>query len=308
MIAATRNERLALAAHHYYIEQHSQEEVARLLSTSRSNVSRLLDAAREEGIVRFVIDYPLQRHHALERALTSRFGIGDITVVTQQDTMQAIGQAAARWLLDHVENGHRIAIGWGLSVETTINNVHTNEAMDVEVVQIGGDLTVAPAASGHELVTRLARALGGHHRFLHAPALVDSEQAAAGLRSDPLIQEELERARAADIALVGIGVPGVGFAEQVIVNSYNGVTAPQAVVAARLFDKDGVEIPGPLSRRVIAIDAADLKTIPCVVGIARGARKAAAIAAALSGRLINVLICDQDAASAVLDTEEETHG
>lgn len=302
LIDVMRTERLALAAHHYYVEGLSQNEVSKLLNTSRSNVSRMLDAAREEGIVRFIIDYPLKRHRAMEQELTTRFGIGDVTVVvTQHDSMQAIGQAAARWLLEHLDHGQLIAIGWGRSVEATIDNLHSNEPLDVEVVQIGGDLTVAPAASGHELVTRLARTLGGRHRFLHAPALVESTEAAAGLRRDPSIQEALEKARSADVALLGIGVPGVGFAERFIADSYEGPAIPKSVVAARLFDDTGTEVRGPLADQVISIEAADLKKIPSTVGVARGAAKGEAIAAALAGRLVNVLICDSDAAAAVLD-------
>lgn len=68
-VTLERRIRLAEAAQRYYVDGWSQDAVADLLGTSRSNVSRLLDTARREGVVRFIIDHPLRRHDALEDAM-----------------------------------------------------------------------------------------------------------------------------------------------------------------------------------------------------------------------------------------------
>lgn len=298
-----RRIRLAEAAQRYYVEGWSQDEVAELLKTSRSNVSRLLDAARKEGVVRFVIDHPLRRHPALESALTDRFAIRNAIVVTGSDhSLDLVGRTAAGALLEEIEDGTTVAIGWGRTVEAVIDSIESEHPRDVEVVQVGGDLTMAPAASGHELVKRLADRLGGRHRFLHAPALVATETVAAELLDDEHIGNGLALAAGASVALIGIGVPGVGFAEKAISDSYTGEHRPAAVVCARLVDEHGDELPGPLSRRVIAIGLDVLRKIPQTIGVAAGAPKGPAIAAALNGGMIDTLICDQAAAAAALDT------
>lgn len=301
--ALERRIRLAEAAHRYYVDEWSQDQVAELLGTSRSNVSRLLETARREGIVRFVIDHPLQRHGALEAALGDRFALKEAVVVAgTESALDLVGRVGATTLLENLRG--TLAIGWGRSVEAVISHALADAPLDVEIVQVGGDLTMAPAASGHELVRRLAQQLGGRHRFLHAPALVGSEATATELLSDPHIGDALERARRADTALVGIGIPGVGFAEKAVADSYTGRQTPAAVISARLVDAAGTELEGPLSRRVIAISLDDLRAIPQVIGVAAGAEKGAAIAAALRGRLIDTLVCDQSAAAAALDTME----
>jgi len=300
----SRRGRLAEAAERYYIEGWSQDRIAHHLGTSRSNVSRLLDAARREGVIRFVIDHPLRRHGSLEQELVERFGIREaIVLVAGGDTLTSVGHLAAEWLVGHVGDGDRVAIGWGRSVEATVRNVAVEEPRDIEVVQVGGDLTMAPAASGHELVRMLAEALGGRHRFLHAPALVEDEAVAEELLSDPRIRTELEFARSASIALVGIGIPGEGFAERAIAAGYQGSMKPEAVICARLIDQDGEELQGPLSRRVVALSLDQLRAIPCVVGVAAGVAKGQAIAASLTGGLLDVLVCDQSAAAAALHGE-----
>ncbi len=296
-----RRIRLAEAAQRYYVDGLSQDAVADLLGTSRSNVSRLLDTARREGVVRFVVDHPLQRHHALEDELRTAFGVGEPMVLAGADpTLDLVGLTAARRLIESLEAADRVAIGWGRTVEAVIRNVTVDHPLNIEVVQVGGDLTMAPAASGHELVRRLAEAIGGRNRFLHAPAILESESVAAELRSDPRIAAELDLARNADVALVGIGIPGIGFAEKTAADSYEGTQSPAAVVCARLIDDFGSELEGPLSERVVAVGLDDLRAIQTVFGVAAGSDKGRSIAAALRGSLIDVLICDQPAAAAAL--------
>jgi DNA-binding transcriptional regulator LsrR (DeoR family) len=297
-----RRIRLAEAAQRYYVDGWSQDEVAELLGTSRSNVSRLLEAARKEGVVRFVIDHPLRRHADLEAGLQGVFGVGEALVVAGTDPgLDLVGRVGAGRLIESLISSNRLAIGWGRTVEAVVRQVAVDRALDVEVVQVGGDLTMAPAASGHELVRMLADAIGGRHRFLHAPVVVESEAAAAELRSDPRIAAELERARTADVALIGIGVPGVGFAETVVAASHRGHQLPAAVVCARLIDDAGHEPAGPLRERVIALELEELRRIPTVIGVAAGTEKGRAIAAALRGALVDVVVCDQAAAAGALD-------
>lgn len=297
-----RRGRLAEAAQRYYMDGWSQDAVADLLGTSRSNVSRLLDTARREGIVRFVIEHPLRRHSSLEAAMRDLFSPVEPIVVSGTDSdLEVVGIVTARRLVEALDGAGRVAIGWGRTVEAVIRNIVVNEPLNVEVVQVGGDLTMAPAPSGHELVRRLAVALGGRNRFLHAPALLESATVAAELRSDPRIAAELDLARSADVALVGIGIPGVGFAEKAMLESYRGSESPAAVVCARLVGDGGRELEGPLRDRVISISLGDLKQIPTVIGVAAGIEKGRAIAAALRGGLVDIIVCDQMAAAAALD-------
>lgn len=296
-----RRIRLAEAAERYYVDGWSQDRVATHLGTSRSNVSRLLEAARAEGIVRFVIDHPLGRATAIETAMGSHASGLDVRVI-DGDGIELVGRAGAGWLVEHLPGRQRVAIGWGRTVATVIDHVSVNERHDIEIVQVGGDLTMAPAPSGHELVRRLANAIGGTYRFLHALAVVEDAATARRLRAEPRIAEELDRARRADIAIVGIGVPGQSFAE----NAAGAPPETAAVIAARLVDDTGAEVTGPLRDRVIAIDLADLGRIPAVLGVAAGAEKGRAVAAAARSGILDSLICDRAAALSALDHWKET--
>jgi len=296
---------LAQVAERYYVKEQSQQEISDALDTSRSNVSRLLDAARKHGVIKFVVANPIRRHTELENKLRARAALDDICVVASADeSLELVGNCGARWI--EQRKGGRLAIGWGRCVQAAIDQVSVEQPINIEIVQIGGDLTIAPAASGHELVRRLANALGGRYEFLHSPAIVETERAATELLSDPRIASQLDRARTSDAALIGIGTPDLAVARHASPDIKIDESTVASDVAARLLDHSGNELDSPLRQRVVALEIEDLRAIPEVVGIAAGGLKGAAIAAVLRAGLINVLICDQPAAARALEELSRT--
>ena len=77
--------------------------------------------------------------------------------------------------------------------------------------------------------------------------------------------------------------------------------APAGDICARYFDIDGVPIGfKTVHERVLAVDLGDLHRIPTVVGVTSGRVKAPGLLGALRGRYLDVLVCDESAARAVL--------
>lgn len=309
-------EQLAEAARLYYVDNLSQDEVARRLGTSRSNVSRILQAARETGIVKFQIQYPIARRQPLERALVETFGLREAIVLdagSGTSIQDRVGQLAARWLLDHLVEGTTIAVSWGASLQALTEQIVTDQAYDIDVVQLGGDLQVDPHLSSHEHVRELAARIGGDYSYLHAPAFVKTTLCATSLRDSYDIGHELKKAAAADLALVGVGAFGAGFSERLLAS---GVLEPEdrdeliasdpaGDVCARFVDDDGVEVDTPLRHRVLAIELDDLRRIPVVVGVLNGRHKGRALRAALRGGLLDVVVTDQAAATAAIHLERD---
>ena len=71
---------LVKAARMYFLDGQSQDEVARALGTSRSNVSRMLSAARAQGIVEIRVHDQTVRSAELEQALKERYGLAHVRV------------------------------------------------------------------------------------------------------------------------------------------------------------------------------------------------------------------------------------
>lgn len=304
---------LVTAARMYYEQNLSQDAVARALGTSRSNVSRMLTAAQELGIVEIRIHDPAGRDAELERALVHRFGLEHAIVAARAKdpgsrAIDRVGRLAWQWLRGELHDGTTVALSWGRSLQAMVWAAGETPA-SVEVVQlVGGLSSVASEISGQELVRELATRLGARYRYLHAPAIFESAAARDLMLAEPSVSEALDAARGADLAVVGIGAVAQGssaallralaldptelreFAESGAVGDLGG----------RFFDAQGREVTGAVHDRVLALTLDEVRAIPRVVGLAVGRDKVEGVAAALRGRLVDVLVCDATVARGVL--------
>ena len=97
---------LIKAARMYFLDGRSQDEVAKALGTSRSNVSRMLTAARAQGIVEIRVHDQTSREKELENALRERFALG----VGDRDQWHlrvfVVERAIVRIIQTSMERGH----------------------------------------------------------------------------------------------------------------------------------------------------------------------------------------------------------
>ncbi len=316
MPAPRDQELLVKAARMYYEENRSQAEVATALGLSRSNVSRMLTAARERGIVEVRINDPSGRDLALERRLEEQFGLRDCRVADVGDPDLALartGDLGAKWLVEHLAPGQRIGVSWGTTMQAVVSQVPPGSGpADVTVVPlVGGLSTVDSAITGEELVRDLAGRLDGTMVRLHAPAVLTSAAGRDLLLAEPGIGAALEAARGATIALVGIGSAGQGSSASIVEipvldaaeRAAFRAAAPVGDMCARFFDAAGRPVAGAVDDRVIAVTLAELLRIPTVVGVAAGRAKHPGVLGALRTGALDVLICDSTLARALLPQE-----
>ncbi len=300
----------------YFEEGRTQQAIAAELGISRSGVSRLLSEARRRGVVEIVIHHPLPTVGELEAALTERFGLKDARVLAGDGDayprmLRRLGQLAARYFEDRLHDGMVVGISWGSALYEMIRAIRPRNAYRVEVVQlIGATGAEATPESGPILAQLLAERLGSKLYQLHAPLIVESEAARRALLADRHIRATLERAKRADVALVGIGTTRAGYYSLVRAGYLTEEEAARirksgAVgdVCAQHYGLDGRWLDIDLNHRVIGLDHESLRRIDTVIGVAGGSVKAQAIYGALKGGFVNALITDEAAARRVLAME-----
>ncbi|KQS68577.1 sugar-binding transcriptional regulator [Modestobacter sp. Leaf380] len=312
MPAPRELESLVAAARLYYLENLSQAEVATRLGTSRSNVSRMLASAVEQGVVEIRVNDPAGRDRELETALQTRFGLRSVRVAQRTavgNADQQVGTQAGRFLLSELRDGMTVALSWGSALQSMVWQTTAEHDYAVRLVQLVGGLSaVDNEVSGHELVRELASRLGASYRYLHAPATLTTASARDALAEEASVEQALAEARRADIAFVGIGTPTHGSSASVLTAlaldaeeaAQLRKAEPVGDIAARYFDAAGQPVLGAVHERVLAVTLAELAAIPTVVGVACGRVKAAGVLGALRGHLIDVLVCDESLARAVL--------
>ena len=80
---------LALVARRYYLEDRSKVQIADEVGVSRFRVARMLEQARERGIVRIEVDAPPDVDLDASRRLADRYGLHQALVLTGMTTTRS---------------------------------------------------------------------------------------------------------------------------------------------------------------------------------------------------------------------------
>ena len=298
------------AAWLYYVEDMTQEQIARFMNISRAKVIRLLASARDNGIVRIRIEDRASEQIALERQLVAAFGLADAVVVPapadEADITTVVGHAAGTYLTDQIKDGMSVGVGWGATLHMSLKALGGQPCQRLSVVSLLGGMTHSRAVNPSAVARRIADAFGADCYQLTAPVMVADESVRAALWSEPGLRELLERARRVDLALVSVGdvsEEATLFRQGLLPRpALASLQAAGAVgdVLCHFIDADGKVVDHPVNRRVVAVDLDDLRRVPRIVVAAGGRRKVAAIRAALKGTGAGVLITEEGAARGLL--------
>ena len=311
-----RADYLAQVASMYYDDNLTQEEIAQRIGGSRSTVSRLLNEAREIGVVEITIHHPWKTNPTLERELVEKHDLQQAVVLvgdgrTQTEILRGLGILAARWVDPGLTEGSILGISWGTAVHSTVQALRPSRRIPLTVVQMIGAVGLGdPLIDGPDLARFLANAYGGEYRYLHAPLIVESQRVQEAFHQEAMIQDTLELARRADIALVGIGslsphqssLKRAGYLDKVDLANLRSQGAV-GDICARYYDPGGQVLDIELNRRIVGIELEELRGIDRVIAVAGGGLKAEAIRGALLGKYVDVLVTDDLAAQKVLELD-----
>ncbi|HEX8012319.1 MAG TPA: sugar-binding transcriptional regulator [Casimicrobiaceae bacterium] len=301
--------------HYYYRDQLTMAQIGERLSISRHRVGRLLKDAVDTGVVKIEIHSPLNKNTALERALQQRFGLKASLVVdtdagiTAEEVKQLTGKAAGAFLRELLDERFTIGVGWGSTTFELVDQFEPMDLPDATVVQItGGNKRLSVRFDCHEVTRRLAQKLNVDPVLLRAPGIVDKPQTRQLLMQESAIAETFRHYDEIDIAIVGIGSLGAKGQSTLINSGYVSAAELKALqragavgdVFSYFVDARGALVRTELYERLITIGLPQIRKIPTTVGIATGAAKAQAVAAAVRGGFVNTLVVDGALAQALL--------
>lgn len=298
----------------YYEDDLTQQEIAGQLGVSRPKVARLLKQAKERGIVKIeVVSKPALS--GLERIIERRFGLKEAVVVRVDGSnepllQREIGAAAADSFLRVVNDGDTVAVSWGRTLFELVESLRPQHVHARIVQMVGGFGRIDINIHASEIARRIAEKLDGSYMPLHAPAIVQSATIQRAMMQDVNVHDVMNTARQARIALVGIGTPS---RQSVLVESgYLSIEEMEEIkretvgdICAQFFTAHGEIYDSHLRQRVVGLPLDDLMKIEYVLAAAGGVSKTRAILGALRGRLINILVTDENTAEAVLRMDED---
>lgn len=313
-----RTQLLFQVARAYYEQGQTQEEIARSLGVSRSQVSHYLRQAREAGIVQIRVVDPERRAVSLEARLRERFPhLREVRVVptfSQRTDLirKVVGRAAAELLQEVVAPGHRVCIGAGRTLREMVHALRYKPVANVVLTQAMGSIGhQALDVDFAELAREAAKAFRAQVFIIHAPAILPEGTTAEAIIATPPVAEALHLARTAHIYMVGLGSleSDLIYARAGLIPSAEMEVLQALPVAGdicgRFFDLEGRPIRSPFEDRVVGIELEDLRRAPLAVGVAGGPEKVVPLLGALRGQYITGLVTDEQTAEALLKRAEE---
>jgi DNA-binding transcriptional regulator LsrR (DeoR family) len=306
---------LIQAAWLYHVGQLSQEDVSRRMGLSRFKVLRLLQEARDRGLVRVTIEVGTTTTLALGDRLAAAFGLTEVLVAPDSGSdaaaaRRAVGQMAAGWLTRIGREGEvTIGLGWGRTVAAMSDALVGLRNPGLCFVSLMGSMTHTSATSPFDVCLRLAALTGGRAVFLPAPFLADTPADAALIRDQRMVRAALSVARSADHMVISVGectpdallqTTGVLTPAEVADLAATGAVAD---TTGKFFTAGGGLAGTDLNARAPSIDLDDLHRASVTL-LAAGQGKARATRAVLAAGFVNRLIVDEALAGALLEEEE----
>lgn len=292
-----------------------QAEIAETLEISQASVSRFLTLAAEHGIVRTIVVPPEGLYPELEDGLAKAYGLQAVYVVDvtarESGIEQIIGAAAAQCLAGELFEGPLLGLtSWSTTLREMAKALQPQNNNGItRVVELLGDLGSPRLQHEAALATQqVARAFDAEAVYLRTPGVMPSAELRKVAMADAHVQAALKLMDDVDVAFVGVGPAdfhgpleaGDNFftAEQLA-----GVRAAGAVgqLHQRFINAAGEPVATELDERVVGITLPQLRKVQRKIAVAGGSSKHAALAAALNGKWIDVLVTDVNSANYLMN-------
>jgi len=295
------------AAWYYYFENMTQQAIADRLSISRMRVIKLLETARQTGVIQFRLRSDGVGMVEQSQALIRKYNLKDVFLIPEVDEDDAhpnesIARAGAMYIADRLGDNACINVGYGDTLNRTLNHLATMVQNPVTCISLtGGVANYLPNTRSNVFNAKLY--------IMPAPLLASSPEMAAAMREETSVSEIIRMTELSAFTLVGIGA--LNDSATVF---HTGVLGPTDMfylkmnnavgdVLCHFLDKDGQLIPTPIEERLISTPLEKLKAMSNVIGLAAGAQKIEAIRAALRGGYLDILITDEPTATLLLKDE-----
>lgn len=307
-----RGSETARAAWLYYVEELTQGEVAWELGVSRSTVVRLLRRAKETGLVRITLDVPRDVFE-MEREVERLYGLEKVRLVPEtgdeEKLKRWLGHAASELLLEKVEPGSTVAVGWGTTLRAMTNSLAGTQATEgIKVVPLVGGLhRAASGTNSYWVAEQLGRYFHAPVQALYAPLFVEDRSTAEALIRDPDIGNTLELARRASLCVFSVGtlrdeatMVRLGYLSPEE-HSFLRERKAAGDIVCRWVDVQGNPVELPPAINPVGVTLEELKGIPKRLLVAGGVPKREALLGTLRGGYATILVTDDSTAAYLLE-------
>ncbi len=291
----------------YYYNDLNQQEIAEKLNISRTKVSRYLSKAKRNKIVEIKINSPYEKFEELSSQVEKKFNIKECLIVSSSENIEEsyknLSNALSELFSRILKDNDYIGVGWGTTLKSVARFINPISQIKINVVPLVGGLgKFGIEVHTNSVASMLAEKYGGISYAIHSPAVLDSSYTKQVLESDSNIKEVLNMVDKVNTAVLGMS--DIGFDSTMIktgnftINDFEYLKSLGVIGDVNLIfiNKEGQQVQNEIDNRILKAPLEKIKKIKNVIGIAFGKRKIEVIKAALLGKIINILITDENTA------------
>ena len=293
---------MAKIAWYYYIDNLTQQQIADLVGIPRLRVIKLLDKARQSGIIQFKISEN-KSHISMEKTIAGQYGLKDVFIVPSASGMknrnEALAQAAAIYIANRLPDNAFINMGYGDTTCRILNHLANNSSTRLSVVSLTGGVN-------YYLPNTLTNVFNARLYLTPAPFVMSTKEMVEAINNEPAVREIAEM-----VPLSAMSIIGIGGIDENATTVLTGMVSPKDLrylsmqgavgdVLCHFLDVNGNQVESPLDDRLITTSLETLAKQNNVIAVAGGENKVNAIIGALNANVLDILITDQDTAELII--------
>ena len=296
----------------HYLDNLSQNEIAKRLSISRMKVARFIWSAKEQNLVEIKFNFPIYENEKLETELEKKFNLKECRIISNFENIDDSYKYSALELSGILEriltDKEYVGISWGTTLEGVSKYISLNKKINADIVPV----FCAIGSNGKNnsinfLIKNLADAIGGVSHPVHVPAVVDSKVAKETIEMERQTKAMIELNKKISTIILAVGVIDIGssfsqigaFMQEDV--DYLHSLGVVGILNMEFLNADGERVINKIDDRVVRILPFDsIKKIKNSILISWGSEKVEILKAAIKSRSVNMLITDEGTGKAIL--------
>lgn len=304
-------------AQKYYLHGMTMDVIARQLETSRSTVSRLLQFARDSGLVEIRVMPPRSRAHPLERVIAQTYDVRAHVVpvpntATTVERLERTAIQAARLLNSVFESDMIIGLSWGTMVHAISQCLIPKPTTNCQFVQLNG-MGFSRTTGSHyasAIMDAFASAFEAYVWQFPVPVFFDRPETKAALLEERSLQSIVALQRSVDAVLFSVGTVTQGVPSSPYLHGYFldeadfGLLAEDHAVgdiATTYLRLDGSHDGIRFNARTSGPDLDRIREVKHRICAVAGDHKIDALQAALVGGFVTELVVDEVTVTGLLE-------
>lgn len=299
---------------HYYVNEMTQAEIARLLGVTRLRVNQVIQRAKALGFVRVQIESPFLPRIEMQQGLTEYLGIGRAVVspVNEEkyDYHRPVGAALAALLTERLlaASWKSFGVSWGLTLDAAIRRLSRQSHPDLEVVSILGGTAQGSTFNSFGIASGFADVLGAHYSILTAPIYLSEGIDRDLFLSEYPLKEHCQKFESLDAVLLTCS--NVSPKSFLVAHGLPNEITPEALtdagaigdVLGHFLDRDGNSVSSEVDDRTVGMPLERVQIVPEKIMAAAGPHKVEIIQAACRRGLVDTLVTDDLTARLLLES------